>query len=38
MNPDGVRRAGFGDGPEAGDRLFDAILASPSGVVFTDDE
>ena len=37
-NPDGVRRAGFGDGPEAGDRLFDAILASPSGVVFTDDE
>ena len=38
MNPDGVRRAGFGDGPDAGDRLFDAILASPSGVVFTDDD
>ncbi len=37
-NPDGVRRAGFGDGPGAADRLFDAILASPSGVVFTEDE
>jgi anaerobic selenocysteine-containing dehydrogenase len=37
-NPDGVRRAGFGDGLEAGERLFDAILSSPSGVVFTDDE
>ncbi|MEP6659796.1 MAG: molybdopterin-dependent oxidoreductase [Acidimicrobiales bacterium] len=37
-NPAGVQRAGFGEGPEAGDRLFDAILASPSGVVFTDDE
>ncbi len=37
-NPDGVRRAGFGDGLEAGERLFDAILDSPSGVVFTDDE
>jgi formate dehydrogenase len=37
-NPTGVQRAGFGEGPEAGDRLFDAILASPSGVVFTDDE
>ena len=24
--------------PEAGDRLFDAILGSPSGVVFTDDD
>ena len=33
-NPDGVRRAGFADA----DALFDAILASPSGVVFTDDE
>ncbi len=29
--------AGFGAGPEAGDRLFDAIVDSPSGVVFTDD-
>jgi len=32
--PDGVRRAGYADGNE----LFDAILASPSGVVFTRDE
>jgi anaerobic selenocysteine-containing dehydrogenase len=38
LNPDGVRRAGFGDGPDAGDRLFDAIVDSPSGVVFTDDD
>jgi anaerobic selenocysteine-containing dehydrogenase len=38
-NPDGVRRAGFeGEGLEAGERLFDAILDSPSGVVITDDE
>ena len=37
-NPAGVERAGYGAGPEAGDRLFDAILASPSGVVFTDDD
>jgi formate dehydrogenase len=36
-NPDGVARAGFGTGPEAGNRLFDAIVESPSGVVFTDD-
>lgn len=36
-NPDGVRRAGFGEGLEAGERLFDAILGSPSGVVITDD-
>src|SRR5205823_12946911 len=27
-NPDGVRRAGFGEGLEAGERLFDAILTS----------
>ena len=32
--PDAVRRAGHADGNE----LFDAILASPSGVVFTRDE
>jgi anaerobic selenocysteine-containing dehydrogenase len=32
-----VRRAGHGEGLEAGERLFDAILASPSGVVVTDD-
>ncbi len=38
-NPEGVRRAGFeGNVLEAGEQLFDAILASPSGVVFTDDE
>jgi formate dehydrogenase len=37
VNPDGVARAGFGSGPEAGNRLFDAIIDSPSGVVFTDD-
>lgn len=36
-NPRGLERAGYGTGPEAGDRLFDAIVASPSGVVFTDD-
>jgi anaerobic selenocysteine-containing dehydrogenase len=32
--PDAVRRAGYADGNE----LFDAILGSPSGVVFTRDE
>ncbi len=32
--PDAVRRAGHADG----DALFDAILASPSGLVFTADE
>jgi len=37
LNPDGVERAGFGTGLEAGIRLFDAIIDSPSGVVFTDD-
>jgi formate dehydrogenase len=36
-NPEGVRRAGYGEGLEAGEALFDAILASPSGVVITDD-
>ena len=36
-NPDGVDRAGFGSGPDAGNRLFDAIVDRPSGVVFTDD-
>jgi len=36
-NPEGVERAGFGAGPEAGERLFRAILDSPSGVVITDD-
>ncbi len=37
VNPDGVARAGYGSGPDAGNRLFDAIVSSPSGVVFTDD-
>jgi anaerobic selenocysteine-containing dehydrogenase len=38
-NPEGVRRAGFtGEGIEAGEQLFEAILASRSGVVITDDE
>src|SRR5207249_6610339 len=37
LNPAGVRRAGLGEGFEAGERLFDAILASPSGVVFAAD-
>ena len=37
-NPDGVRRAGFGEGLEAGEALFEAILSSPSGVVITDDD
>jgi hypothetical protein len=37
-NPEGVRRAGFGgDGLEPGERLFDAIVSRPSGVVITDD-
>jgi anaerobic selenocysteine-containing dehydrogenase len=37
--PDSVRRAGFaGEDLELGEHLFDAILASPSGVAFTVDE
>jgi anaerobic selenocysteine-containing dehydrogenase len=37
-SPESVRRAGFdGEGLEPGEKLFDAILASPSGVVFADD-
>ena len=36
-NPVGVERAGFGTGLMAGDRLFEAILANPSGVVITAD-
>ena len=36
-NPEGVARAGYGTGPDAGNRLFDAIVDNPSGVVFTDD-
>jgi anaerobic selenocysteine-containing dehydrogenase len=39
QNPESVRRAGFvGDAFEAGERLFDAILNSPSGVVFSVDD
>ncbi len=38
-NPASVAAAGFdGEGLEPGEALFDAILASPSGVVFTVDE
>ncbi|HYZ52311.1 MAG TPA: molybdopterin-dependent oxidoreductase [Streptosporangiaceae bacterium] len=37
-NPAGVKRAGYGEGPEAGERLFDAILSSPHGLVITDDD
>jgi formate dehydrogenase len=38
LNPASVRRAGFGDGFDAGEQLFDAIIASPSGVVFAADD
>jgi anaerobic selenocysteine-containing dehydrogenase len=38
LNPRGVEGAGFGAGPDAGDRLFDAIVDSPSGVVITVDD
>jgi formate dehydrogenase len=38
MSPDSVRRAGFGEGVEAGENLFDAIVTSPSGVVFAVDD
>jgi anaerobic selenocysteine-containing dehydrogenase len=38
LSPESVRRAGFGEGFEAGEKLFDAILARPSGVVFAVDE
>jgi len=38
MSPDSVRRAGFGEGFEAGENLFDAIVAGPSGVVFAVDD
>ena len=37
-NAEGVRRAGFGEGLEAGENLFKAILTNPSGVVITDDD
>ena len=38
LNPASVRRAGFGEGFDAGEKLFDAIIASPSGVVFAADD
>jgi formate dehydrogenase len=38
MSPNSVRRAGFGEGADAGEHLFDAILSRPSGVVFTVDD
>jgi anaerobic selenocysteine-containing dehydrogenase len=38
-DPEAVRRAGHdGDGLALGDALFDAIISSPSGVVFTTDD
>jgi anaerobic selenocysteine-containing dehydrogenase len=37
-NPDGVERAGYGRGPAAGERLFDAILSGAHGIVITDDD
>jgi anaerobic selenocysteine-containing dehydrogenase len=38
-NPDAVRRAGHaGDGPLLGENLFEAILASRSGVIFSSSE
>lgn len=37
--PDAVQRAGFtGEGLEPGEKLFAAVMTSPSGVVFTVDE
>ncbi len=36
-NPSGVKRAGHGEGLDAGENLFRAILAGRSGVVTTDD-
>ncbi len=38
LNPAGVEGAGFGTGPEAAERLFDAIVDHPSGVVITEDD
>jgi anaerobic selenocysteine-containing dehydrogenase len=36
-NPDGVARAGYGEGIAAGERLFDAIVTGEHAVVITDD-
>jgi anaerobic selenocysteine-containing dehydrogenase len=38
MSPNSVCRAGFGEGADAGEHLFDAIISRPSGVVFTVDD
>jgi anaerobic selenocysteine-containing dehydrogenase len=39
QHEEAVRRAGFeGDGPDLGEALFDAIIGSRSGVVFTADD
>lgn len=39
QNPESARRAGFaGEGFEAGEKLFEAILTTPTGVVFSVDE
>lgn len=35
--PDSVERAGYGTGLDAGERLFDAILTGPHGIVITED-
>ncbi|AKU15026.1 molybdopterin-dependent oxidoreductase [Luteipulveratus mongoliensis] len=37
-NAAGVKRAGYGEGPAAGEALFDAILAGSHGVVITEDD
>jgi anaerobic selenocysteine-containing dehydrogenase len=38
-NPESVKRAGFtGEGLEPGEKLFHAVMTSPSGVVFTTDD
>src|SRR5258705_7463755 len=38
MSPDSVRRAGFGEGLEAGEKIFDAIVSRPSGAMFSVDD
>jgi anaerobic selenocysteine-containing dehydrogenase len=37
-NADGVRNAGYGDPPAAGERLFDAILSGEHGIITTVDD
>ncbi|MFC9892226.1 molybdopterin-dependent oxidoreductase [Nocardia sp. NPDC127579] len=36
--PDSVERAGYGTGPGAGERLFEAILSGKHGIVITEDD